>query len=124
MTHTYSPAQLAQGKAALAQTIQECDYALKDIAQTIEAFETPNTGAHLRYLGKLYEERDAYIARRGELDRAPSPAIRLEMLVNTLRYINFRAVEGLRDGAPQVLFADILKLSREAIYKEASYSGK
>jgi hypothetical protein len=116
MTHTYSPAQLAQGKAALAQTIQECDYALADIRQTIAAFE-PTSGAHLRYLNKLYEERDAYIARRDELDRAPSPAIRLEMLVNTLRYINFRAVEGLRGGAPHVLFADILKLSREAIDK-------
>ncbi|CAB4125083.1 hypothetical protein UFOVP55_56 [uncultured Caudovirales phage] len=115
MTHTYSPAQLAQGKAALANTIPECDYALADIRQTIDAF-TPDTGAHLRYLSKLYEERDAYIARRAELSRSPSAEMKLEMMRNTLRMINFRAVEGLRDGAPTVLLHDIMRLSREAIY--------
>ena len=116
MLHAYSPAQLARGKAALSNTIQECEYALADIRETIKAFETPSSGAHLRYLSKLYEERDAYIARLAELNRSPSPEMKLETLVNTMRMINFRAVELLRGGATTVLCHDIMRLTREAIY--------
>jgi DNA-binding transcriptional regulator YbjK len=102
-------------KAQSASTVAECDYALDDIRSTIANFEL-SSGGHLAYLNKLYEEQHAYVQRRRELTRKPTPEMKIEMLVNTLRMINFRAVEALREGAPVVLCHDIMRLSREAIY--------
>lgn len=106
-------ASQAYTKAQAASTILECDNALDDIRDTLATFE-PDRGAHLHYLNKLYEERDAYIQRRRELLR--KPATQRDILINTLRLINFRAAEGLRGAPPHVIFADILALSRDAIY--------
>ena len=100
-------------KAQACQTILECDNALDDIRATIANFEL-SSGGHLHYLNKLYEEQHAFVQRRRQLMR--TPGTRNEILINTLRLINFRAAEGLRGGSPNVILADIMSLSREAIY--------